>query len=143
VALGQDEATQLLVGYQDRLDRAAGQGQAAYAQVFGQPPPGVGAHEIDRAMRVVRVNAEELRILGYREVDMLGRPVWEIIVMQDAARRAIEQKLKGERELKPFVRSFRRADGTAIALMLADRHLRDAHGEVVGIRTVLTEVKPV
>jgi hypothetical protein len=31
----------------------------------------------------------------------VGRIVWEIIVMQDNARRAIEQKLMGERELLP------------------------------------------
>lgn len=60
--------------------------------------------------------------------------------MQEAAKRAIEQKLKGEKELRPFVRSFRRADGTAIALMLVDRLLRDPKGAIVGIRTAMTEV---
>jgi hypothetical protein len=64
-----------------------------------------------------------------------------MIVMQDASRRAMEQKMKGEKELKPFVRSFRRADGSAIALMLADRLLRDFKGTIVGIRTAMVEVK--
>ena len=45
-----------------------------------------------------------------------------------------------EKELRPFVRSFRRADGSAIALMLVDRLLRDPKGAIVGIRTVMTEV---
>ena len=78
----------------------------------------------------------------YREDEMVGRVVWEIIVMQDASRRAIEQKLKGERELRPFVRSFKKADGTAIPLLLADRHIRDVRGEIVGLRTAMTEIKP-
>ena len=81
-------------------------------------------------------------MLGYRADEMVGRVVWEIIVMQDNARRAIEQKLKGERELKPFVRSFKKADGTAIPLLLADRHIRDVRGEIVGLRTAMTEIKP-
>jgi hypothetical protein len=72
---------------------------------------------------------------------MVGRQVWEIIVMQDASRRAIEQKLKGERELKPFVRSFRKADGTAIALLLADRYIKDVRGAIVGLRTAMTEIR--
>jgi len=39
------------------------------------------------------------------------------------------------------VRSFKKADGTAIPLLLADRHIRDAQGEIVGLRTAMTEVK--
>ena len=98
-------------------------------------------HEIDTEARVLRVNREEQRLLGYTAEEMLGRPVWEIIVMQEASRRAIEQKIHGERELKPFVRSFRRKDGTAIPLLLSDRYLRDARGEVVGLRTAMTEIR--
>jgi PAS domain S-box-containing protein len=91
-------------------------------------------------MRVVRVNPGELKLLGYREEEMVGRPVFEVIVMQEVARRAIEQKLRGEKELRPFVRSFRRSDGTALVLLLVDRHLRDAKGSIIGIRTAMTEV---
>jgi PAS domain S-box-containing protein len=102
----------------------------------------VGVHEIDTAARVLRVNRAEQLLLGYTAEEMVGRPVWEIIVMKEASRRAIDQKIKGERELKPFVRSFRRKDGTAIALLLADRYLRDASGEIVGLRTAMTEIQP-
>ncbi|HUG55378.1 MAG TPA: PAS domain-containing protein [Vicinamibacteria bacterium] len=141
MALGQAEATRVLNDYHDELERAQKEGPLRFKKVFEDPPPGVGVHELDTSMRVVRVNAEELRILGYRQEEMVGRVVWEIIVMQDAARRAIELKLKGERELKPFVRSFKRADGSAVALLLADRHLRDVRGEIVGLRTAMTAVK--
>lgn len=139
--LGQAEAARVLSDYHDQLERAQKEGPLHFRKVFAESPAGVGVHELDMAMRVVRVNPEELRILGYREEEMVGRPVWEIIVMQDASRRAIEQKLKGERELKPFVRSFRRSDGTAIPLLLTDRHLRDVRGQIVGLRTAMTEIK--
>jgi PAS domain S-box-containing protein len=139
-----DQATAIRVvnDYLDHLDRMQKEGPLRLKEAFEKSPPGVGVHELDLEMRVVRVSPEELRLLGYRAEEMVGRIVWEIIVMQDNARRAIEQKLKGERELKPFVRSFKKADGTAIPLLLADRHIRDVRGEIVGLRTAMTEVKP-
>ena len=140
MTLGQAEAAQVLGEYLDRLQRAEKEGPVRFRQVFDGSPPGVGVHELDLEMRVVRVNPEELKLLGYRAEDMVGKVVWRMIVMEEASRRAIEQKLKGERELKPFVRSFRRADGSAIALLLADRHLRDASGTIIGLRTALVEV---
>jgi PAS domain S-box-containing protein len=136
-----ETAVRTLNEYHDRLDLAAREGPLRYRQVFEGAPPGVGVHEIDRQMRVVRVSASELALLGYRKEEMLGRPVHEVIVMQEAARRAIEQKLAGEKELRPFVRSFRRADGTAVALMLVDRHLRDDKGAISGIRTAMMETQ--
>jgi PAS domain S-box-containing protein len=141
MALDQPTAIRVVNEYLDRLERMQSEGPLRLKEAFEKSPPGVGVHELDREMRVVRVSPEELRLLGYRAEDIVGRIVWEIIVMQDNARRAIEQKLKGERELKPFVRSFKKADGTAIPLLLADRHIRDAQGEIVGLRTAMTEVK--
>jgi PAS domain S-box-containing protein len=135
-----EEAVAALSEYHDRLERAARDGPLRFKQVFADSPAGVGVHEIDAQMRVTRVNPEELKLLGYREDEIVGRPVHEVIVMQEAARRAIEQKLKGEKELRPFVRTFRRKDGSALALMLMDRHVRDAKGAIVGIRTAMTEV---
>jgi len=63
--------------------------------------------------------------------------VLDFIVMTETAERAIGKKLSGDQELKPFVRTFKRKDGSAIALALLDRCLRDANGQVVGLRTVI------
>jgi PAS domain S-box-containing protein len=134
-----EAATRILNDYHDRLEKAEREGPLQFAEAFKSGPKGVGVHEIDRNMVVVRVSPEELRLLGYEEKAVVGRPIWEVIVMQEAAQRAIEQKLKGEKELRPFVRSFRRASGSAIALLLVDRLLRDPKGVIVGIRTAMTE----
>ena len=141
MAMDQADASRVLNEYLDQLDRMQKEGPLRFQELFDKSPSGVGVHELDQAMKVVRVNPEELKILGYRQEEMVGRQVWEIIVMQDASRRAIEQKLKGERELKPFVRSFRKADGTAVPLLLADRHIRGFRGDIVGLRTAMTEIK--
>jgi PAS domain S-box-containing protein len=137
--LPRDEAIRRLTEYQDRLDEARKAGTASYDTTFAQSPAGIGVHEIDAAKVLRRVNPEELRLLGYGEAQMLGRPVWEFIVMQEASKRAIDDKLSGGRELKPFVRTFKRADGSPVAMLLVDRLLKDGKGQVVGIRTAMTE----
>jgi PAS domain S-box-containing protein len=136
-----DEATARLTAYQERLEASLAGGLARYLAAFRDSPAGVGAHEIDSERRLTRVNPEELRMLGYREEALLGRPVTEFIVMQEASERAIEQKLKGARDLKPFLRTFRKADGSAAPMLLLDRLLKDNRGQVVGIRTAMAEVR--
>jgi PAS domain S-box-containing protein len=138
----QDELEKRLTAAHDALESAARQGPAQFAAAFQQPGPGIGVHEIDLEHRIQRVNAEELRILGYAEADMIGRPPWQFIVMQEASRRAIDRKFGGQLELKPFVRTFRRSDGVGIAMLLLDRFLTGTDGKVVGIRTAMVEVTP-
>jgi PAS domain S-box-containing protein len=140
--LPHDDAVAALAALHDRLQKAQAEESKAFEEAFRNTPAGIGVHEIDVDHVVVRVNPEELRILGYRADQMVGHPVWDFIVMQEAAQRAIDQKLKGSRELKPFVRTFRRADGQALPLLLMDRRLVDANGKVLGIRTAMTRTKP-
>jgi len=134
-----DDLVARLAAYQDRLDAAREEQPASGADPFDHPPAGIGCHEIDTETRVLRVNDEELRLLGYGRDEMVGRRVVELIVMNETAERAIARKISGELELKPFVRTFRRKDGSAVALVLLDRHLKDASGRVVGLRTVMTK----
>ena len=138
--MDRDEAVARLAGYHERLLVLEGDA-ARFIAAFRESPSGIGVHEIDNDRVLRRVNPEELRLLGYTEGQMVGHPVTEFIVMEEAAQRAIDQKLKGERELKPFLRTFRRADGSAVPLMLMDRLLRDERGATTGIRTVLTEAR--
>ncbi len=126
--------------YQQDLDRAAAEGLRRYEQAFESPPPGLGAHEIDLAKVYRRVNVGALAILGYEKQELVGRPVVEFIVMTETSRRAIDKKLSGLGELKPFVRTFVHKDGRSILLLLLDRHLKDARGQIVGIRTVFAPV---
>jgi len=135
-----DDAVALLSAYQDRLDRAAEEGAKRYDEVFANPPAGVGVHEIDQKRVIRRVNSVEPELLGYPASELLGRPVHDFIVMSEASQRAIEKKLAGGVTLRPFVRTFRRADGGAVAMALVDRHLKDGAGAVVGIRTALVRI---
>jgi PAS domain S-box-containing protein len=138
--LDRERAAALLTAFHDRLTAARRDGHSRFEEAFQNPPAGVGVHEIDVSYVVRKVNDEELRILGYRREDMLGRSILDFIVMKEAANRAIQQKLSGAKELKPFVRTFQRADGSPVTLLLLDRHITDAQGQVAGIRTAMTRI---
>lgn len=133
-----DAAGAVLEAYQARLDKAMQDGAKSYDAVLKDSPPNVGVHEIDLEMRILRVSPEELRIFGYTEQQMLGKRATEFIVMQETAQRAIEQKVTGAKELKPFMRTFKRADGSAVPMILLDRHIKDKNGRVLGLRTAMT-----
>jgi len=133
-----DAATAVLEAYQVRLDRALQDGAKSYEAALKDPPPNVGVHEIDLEMRILRVNPEELKLFGYTEQQMLGKKATDFIVMQETAQRAIEQKVAGAKELKAFMRTFKRADGSAVPMILLDRHMKDKNGRVLGLRTVMT-----
>jgi PAS domain S-box-containing protein len=119
------------------LEKAQAEGPARFRDLFERSPAGIGVHELDAQGIITRVNAEELKLLGYREKEMVGRPGWEFVVMQGVSQRSIEKKLSGEKELKPFVRTFHRKDGTGVALLVLDRLIRDAQGKARGIRTAI------
>ena len=130
-----------LVRYHDELDRAAADGLRRYEEAFEDPPPGLGAHEIDPDKVYRRVNRGALAILGYERKELVGRPVVQFIVMAQTSERSIEKKMSGLVELKPFVRTFIRKDGRSVTLLLLDRHLKDSFGNIVGIRTVFAPVE--
>ncbi|HET9314363.1 MAG TPA: PAS domain S-box protein [Vicinamibacteria bacterium] len=134
---GEDAAAAPLREYLTELERAQAQGPARFRDVFERPPAGIGVHELDDQGIITRVNAEELRLLGYAESQMVGRPAWDFAVMQGVSQRSVEKKLSGEKELKAFVRTFQKADGTGVALLVLDSLIKDAHGKARGIRTAL------
>jgi PAS domain S-box-containing protein len=131
-----------LARLQDALDAAQRQGRAAFDRLFESPPEGLTVHEINLERRIVRASSRHQTVLGYRPDEMVGQPAASFIVLHDSAERAMDKKLSGTQELKPFVRAFKRADGRPVTMLLLDRHIRDADGKVIGIRTVLTEIPP-
>jgi PAS domain S-box-containing protein len=135
--LTEEAAAARLAEYLEELERAEAEGTARFRAAFDRSPAGIGVHELDTRGVITSVNGEELKLLGYRADEMVGRQAWEFTVMQGVSQRAVEKKLSGEKELKPFVRTFHRKDGTGVALLMLDRLVRDASGKARGIRTAL------
>ena len=135
--LTEEAAAAKLAEYLEELERAEAEGAARFRAAFESSPAGIGVHELDAKGVIMRVNGEELKLLGYRADEMVGRPAWDFAVMQGVSQRAVEKKLSGEKELKAFVRTFHRKDGSGVALLLLDRLVRDASGKAIGIRTAV------
>jgi PAS domain S-box-containing protein len=136
-SMPRDEDVARMQAYQDALARAFAAGAAAYDALFDRPPASFAAHEIDTHKRITRVNPVELELLGYRADQMLGRPVLDFVVMQEVARRAVDRKLTEAGHIKPFIRSYVRADGSAIPMLIVDRQRLDPAGRIIGMRTVM------
>ena len=134
----EEAAAARLLEYLVALEKAQAEGPSRFRDVFERPPAGVGVHELDAQGIITSVNAEELKLLGYSQKEMVGRPGWEFAVMQGVSQRSVEKKLSGEKELKPFVRTFHRKDGTGVTLLVLDRLIRDGQGKARGIRTAVT-----
>jgi PAS domain S-box-containing protein len=111
-------------------------GEARFRELFDDAP--VGYHELDACGRIVRVNRTELQLLGYAEEEMLGRAATEFVVGSVCAEENVREKLAGRRpDGEFFEREFRRKDGTALAVVVIDKLIRDADGQIVGIRSMV------
>jgi len=128
-----------LIRFLDSLDRAAQAGSRALEQALNAPPPGLSAHEISADKRFVRVGSGHRALLGYNPADLVGKSVSDYVVLKETAERAMSRKLAPGALLLPYTRTFRKADGGEISLLLIDRHLKGSDGHVTGIRTAFAE----
>jgi PAS domain S-box-containing protein len=116
------------------------QSEARFRQLYDDAP--VGYHEIDPEGHIIRVNRTELAMLGYGAEEMLGRPVWEFVVEEEASHRAVQEKVAGPVfSARPFERTYRRRDGSTLPVLIEDRQLLDAEGRITGIRSTLQDIK--
>ena len=126
--------------FQDALDAARAKGLPSYDALFNAPPEGLSVHEITADKVLARVSPAHERLLGYLPEQMRGRPASSFVILRESSEMAMSRKLSGSGALEPYVRAFRKADGSAVTLLQLDRRLLDAAGRVSGIRTVMTEM---
>ena len=111
-----------------------------YRQLYEEAP--IAYHEVDREGNVRSVNAAECRLLGYTAEEMVGRPVWEFVAPEhrELSRTAVFRKLSQQQALQPFLREHRSRDGRFLWLEIHETLIKDAAGNVLGIRSALLDV---
>jgi PAS domain S-box-containing protein len=111
-----------------------------YESLFAGAP--VACHEIDLQGTVVRVNPTECELLGFDAAEIIGRPIWEFMALeeQEKSAAALRSKLSGEEALTRVEREYKRRDGTAVFLEIHPKLIRDSRGEVVGIRSFMVDI---
>jgi len=127
-----------LLKFLDALDRASAAGPKAFDQAFDAPPAGMSVHEIKPDKTFTRVSPGHKTLLGYSSADLLGRSATEFVILKETSDRAISRKLAPGAVLLPFNRTWRSKDGKEVTLLMQDRHIKDASGQVIGIRTAVT-----
>ncbi|MBI3968567.1 MAG: PAS domain S-box protein [Chloroflexi bacterium] len=109
-----------------------------YRELFDEAP--VGYHEVDVEGRIVRVNRTELAMLGYREEELVGRPVWEITADPEHTQRTFAKWLTGGAGSEPVERSYRRKDGSILQARARVRALRREDGKIAGMRVIVEDI---
>ena len=89
----------------------------------------VGILEIDRLDRIVAVNEQVCRILGYGSTDLLGRTVHDITAPEDQLRTyELLQKLhSGDVDRLDYEKRYMRRDGSLAWVHVTMSAVRDAH----------------
>ncbi len=126
-----------LVAGRSRARALLRENEAKFRDLFDNAP--VAYHELDTQGRITRVNRTEEAMLGYAAGELIGQYAWEMIV-EPESQEAISAKLAGELPLRPVERTFIGKDGQRIPVMLEDRLLRDAEGQITGLRTTLSNI---
>jgi two-component system cell cycle sensor histidine kinase/response regulator CckA len=122
-----------------RAVEALRQIEERFRQIYDEAP--VGYHELDKEGRIIRVNRRELEMLGYKEEELLGRPVWKFVVEEEMTRQVIMAKIAGDVSFhETFERTYRRKDGTTLPVLIEDRVIRDKKGRITGIRSMIEDI---
>ena len=124
-----------------RRARAALQAsEERFRELFEEAP--VAYHEIDRGGILRRTNRAECELLGYASEELLGRPVWDLVVPEtrEAVRAAIAGKFARPYQPAPFRREWNRRDGGRLTVEMHERLILDSQGNVAGIRSALLDV---
>jgi PAS domain S-box-containing protein len=111
-----------------------------FRELFEDAP--VAYHEINREGIITRVNRRECEMLGYAADEMLDRPVWEFTAFseREVSHASVVRKITEGREIAPFVREYVARDGKRIWFEIHERLIRDAEGNVTGIRSTLLDI---
>ena len=125
------------VTQQRKAERALQQSEAQFRDLFDDAP--VAYHELDLKNRVTRVNQTELALLGYTAEEMVGRPVWDFIVEEKSAE-TVPRELSGHLRMEAYQRTFRKKDGKKIPVLMRHKLIKDATGQVCGMRSILQDI---
>jgi PAS domain S-box-containing protein len=110
-----------------------------YRELFESSP--IAMHEISPEGIICRVNRAECVLLGYTHGELVGTPVWKLLVAeeQEQARASIAAKINGA-ALTVFQRSYRRKNGEIVRVEIHESVIPDESGAVAGLRSCVLDL---
>jgi PAS domain S-box-containing protein len=110
---------------------------AEYRGLFLDAP--VAYHEIDAEGVIRNVNRAECDLLGRKPSELIGKPVWRFVAPQERSEAVadVRRRLSGFSADAPFERTYLRADGTPVRVVIHEARILSHDGKAVGIRSAL------
>jgi two-component system, LuxR family, sensor kinase FixL len=124
----------------EALEERLRESEERFRGMFQEAP--VACHEIDGDGIVLRVNQAECELLGFKQAEMLGRCIWDFIAPEERekGRDVIRHVMAGESAFLTAEREYSRHDGTGLTLEIHSTAIRNAAGQIIGVRSFLLDV---
>ncbi len=123
-----------------KTKEALARSEERYRELWDDAP--VAYHTLDTKGIITRVNKTEALMLGYKQEEMVGRPIFDHILpkQRKEARRRFLLKIAGKKVPKSDDRIYVRKDGTTMIVSVNDRLEKDSSGRIVGVRTTMVDI---
>jgi PAS domain S-box-containing protein len=129
------------ISERQRMEQVLRENEERFRTLFEEAP--VAYHEIDAGGKITRVNHCECEMLGYREEELVGRRVTELVSPSQRGRseETVMEKLSVRHpQLPVFTRSMVRKDGSMFVAEMYESQILDSEGRITGIRTALFDI---
>ena len=102
----------------------------------------VAYHTVDTKGIITNANQTEANMLGYAKEELVGKSIFEFILLEQRAEAAarFQQKIVGHRITRAGNRVFVKKDGSKINVAIDDSLERDGDGRIIGIRTTMVDI---
>jgi len=115
------------------------QSREDFIDLFDNAP--IGYHEIDADGRITRINQTELDMLGYKLEELIGQYIWSVAHNVTETEIRVKEKLKGHNiSLSGFETTLVNKTGFTYTVLIQDKVLRDAEGNVTGMRSTIQDI---
>jgi PAS domain S-box-containing protein len=122
-----------------QAEKALREREEKFRELYHSAP--VGYLEYDLEGRITNVNRTNLEMLGYTREEMVGEFVWKFDIEEEIAHQQVLAKLSGT--LPPgrnLERSYRRADGSTLPVLIEDLLIQNEKGQIKGIRCSIQNI---
>ena len=111
-----------------------------YRNLWDDAP--VDYHTLDTQGIITNVNKTEVKMLGYKSKDMIGKSIFDFILpeQREEAKKRFHEKLTGKRLSKAERRIYVKNDGSKLYVSIDDMLEYDKDGKITGIKTTMVDV---
>ncbi|MCP4348469.1 MAG: PAS domain S-box protein [Desulfobacterales bacterium] len=124
-----------------QMTEALSESEERYRTLIETIPHGI--HECDASGITTFVNAQYIKMLGYQENEIVGKPIWELIMGTDAEKKELQKYLqylvKNQPGLVTYVSQNKTRNGDVIDIDVDWNYKRDKAGNIIGFISIITD----